>query len=440
MPDLPISGLPAVTTLSGSFITAVVSGSVTSQMTVKQIGDAYSSSISTFPYTGSARITGSLGVTGSLSVSGSITVSSGSINFMDARLASTLSATLGVGSAVFDPQYPNLQATNLFFGVRSLQNLTTGSGNIAVGENSMSSSIAEIYDNVAIGTNTLIYLAVSGGLGNSNTAVGTNAGSGLRVGTYNTFTGDFAGIDIRSGSYNTFVGHNAGSYILTGSYNTIIGKATGSSTLNNTILIADGQGNVGYKYSGSRAEITGSISQTSVTSSLIKANANGTLVAAVGGTDYTPPAYLSAFHTASLTVPSPNTPNTMSFSTVDFAQGVTVSGSWSDKIKMTNGGIYNLQFSAATTKTTGTTATVDIWLRKNESDLSYTNTIVTLAGGSNDFAVPAWNFFLSASAGDYYQLMFASPTTNPYIAYAASGSTGVAVQVPSLILTVNRVG
>jgi len=154
---------------------------------------------------------------------------------------------------------------------------------------------------------------------------------------------------------------------------------------------------------------------------------------------YTPTAYLSAFHTASLIVTSPNTPCTMSYSTVDFSQGVTISGSYSDMIKVTNGGIYNLQFSAATTKTTGTTATVDIWLRKNGSNLSNTNTIVTLAGGSNDFAVPAWNFFVSASAGDYFQLMFASPTTNPYIAYSASGSTGVAVAVPSVILTVNRV-
>jgi len=248
MPDLPISGLPAVTTLSGSFITAVVSGSVTSKMTVKQIGDAYSSSLNlvTFPYTGSAIISGSLSV-------------------------------------------------------------------------------------------------------------------------------------------------------------------------------------------------TGSIRQTNVTSSLIKADANGQLVAAVGGIDYTPTAYLSAFHTASLIVTSPNTPCTMSYSTTDFSQNVTISGSWSDMIKVTNGGVYNLQFSAATTKTTGTTATVDIWLRKNGNNLAYTNTIVTLAGGSNDFAVPAWNFFVSASAGDYFQLMFASPTTNPYIAYAPSGSTGIAVQVPSVILTVNRV-
>lgn len=154
---------------------------------------------------------------------------------------------------------------------------------------------------------------------------------------------------------------------------------------------------------------------------------------------YTPTAYLSAFHTASLLVTAINTPCTMSYSTVDFSQGITISGSYSDMIKVTNGGIYNIQFSAATTKTTGTTATVDIWLRKNGSNLSNTNTVVTLPGGANDFAIPAWNFFVSASAGDYFQLMFASPTTNPYISYSASGSTGVAVAVPSVILTVNRV-
>ena len=158
-----------------------------------------------------------------------------------------------------------------------------------------------------------------------------------------------------------------------------------------------------------------------------------------GSSQYTPTAYLSAFHTASLFVTSPNTPCTMSYSTTDFASGVTISGSWSDMIKMTNTGVYNLQFSAATTKTTGTSVSIDIWLRKNGSNLSNTNTIVTLAGGANDFAVPAWNFFVSASAGDYYQLMFASPTTTGYLAYAAAGSTGVAVAVPSVILTVNRI-
>ena len=66
MADLPISGLPVITRVSSSYVTAVVSGSVTAQMSVKQIGDAYSSSISPFPYNGNAQITGSLNVFGGI--------------------------------------------------------------------------------------------------------------------------------------------------------------------------------------------------------------------------------------------------------------------------------------------------------------------------------------------------------------------------------------
>jgi hypothetical protein len=499
MPNLPISGLPVVTVPNRSYTIAAVSASVTSQMTLSQVAAAISSSFTAsqaisasyavsasyeinietsssyadtasfvtgsnvygpfgsnsiisssyavsasfapiqvsasyattasyalnanvFPYTGSALITGSLGVTGSVLFTGSF--SAGTVYVGNA--GGNSSTNVAVGRVSLASNTSGVQNTAI--GEAVLTSNTTGIQNTAVGQSSLS-TVAGGSRNVAIGYQTIVGVA-----GDENTGVGTEA------------------LQVTTGTRNTGLGFRSGFYFTSGNNNTILGSYTGSfgmPAVNNNIIISDGTGDVKFWYnSGSggvielldNIQVTGSISQTSVTNSLIKANASGQLVAAVGGTDYTPPAYLSAFHTASLTVPSPNTPNTMSFSTVDFAQGVTVSGSWNDKIKVTNGGIYNLQFSAATTKTTGTTATVDIWLRKNESDLSYTNTIVTLAGGSNDFAVPAWNFFLSASAGDYYQLMFASPTTNPYIAYAASGSTGVAVQVPSVILTVNRVG
>ena len=508
MPNLPISGLPAITVPSKDYILAAVSASVTSQMTVAQVAAAISSSFTAsqaisasyavsasyevnyetsssyadtasfvtasnvygpfgsnsiisasyavtssysntstsasyavsasysntaltasyalnaapvFPYTGSAIISGSLLVTGSLNVTGSVsavTLYAGFNGFSLGNGGGNSISNIGIGRLSLSSNTSG--ANNLAVGNTAMQANTIGNDNVAVGQNAMASSTSG-FENVAVGYQTLLSVST----GNNNTAVGANA------------------LQVATGQNNTAVGNRAAFYLTSGDNNTIVGRYSGSygmSAINSTIIIADGQGTIGYKYSGSRAEITGSISQTSVTNSLIKADANGTLVAAVGGTDYTPPAYLSSYHTASLIVPTPNTPNTMSFSTVDFSQNVTISGSWSDKIKMTNGGIYNIQFSVATTKTTGTTATMDIWLRKNGNNLSYTNTIVTLAGGANDFAIPAWNFFVSASAGDYYQLMFASPTTNPYIAYAASGSTGVAVQVPSVILTVNRVG
>jgi len=156
---------------------------------------------------------------------------------------------------------------------------------------------------------------------------------------------------------------------------------------------------------------------------------------------YAPTAYLSAYHTASLFGNVENTPLTMSYSTTDFSYGgITISGSYSDKIKISNGGIYNIQFSAQTTKTSGTSTTFYIWLAKNGTEVPSSNTGVTLAGGSNDVAIPAWNFYVSASAGDYYQLMFAVTHNNGVIQYLPSGSVGLTgPAVPSVLLTVNRI-
>lgn len=162
----------------------------------------------------------------------------------------------------------------------------------------------------------------------------------------------------------------------------------------------------------------------------------------LGSSNYTPTAYLSAYHTASLTVAAANTPYTMSYSTTDISYGgITISGSYSDKIKIDNSGIYNIQFSAQTGKTTGTSTTLHIWLAKNGVEVPFSNTGVTLAGGSNDVAIPAWNFYVSASAGDSYQIMFAATTDTAVIQYLPSGSVGLTgPAVPSVILTVGRVG
>jgi hypothetical protein len=147
--------------------------------------------------------------------------------------------------------------------------------------------------------------------------------------------------------------------------------------------------------------------------------------------------YGSFYHTASMLLASVNVASTMSFSTTDISYGVTVSGSSNDKIKFTNAGVYNVQFSAQLDKTNSSNSTVYIWVAKNESDLPLTNTGVTLGGGANDSSVAAWNFFVDANAGDYIQLKWGANNTNARILYAPTASVGPAV--PSIILTANRV-
>lgn len=188
-------------------------------------------------------------------------------------------------------------------------------------------------------------------------------------------------------------------------------------------------------------EVAAAISSSFTASQAITASYATTASYWLGSSNYTPTAYLAAYHTASLPVLVANTPTTMSFSTTDFSfGGITISGSFSDKIKIANGGVYNIQFSAQTNKTTGTSSDINIWLAKNGIEVANSNTGVTLAGGANDVAIPAWNFFVSASAGDYYQLMFAASQINTLIQYLPSGSAASAgPAVPSVILTVNRI-
>ncbi len=146
--------------------------------------------------------------------------------------------------------------------------------------------------------------------------------------------------------------------------------------------------------------------------------------------------YGSFLHTASIILSVTSASYSASFNTTDFAYGVSISGSNQDKIKVANSGVYNIQFSAQFDKTNSANATVYVWLRKNGTDIPISNTGLTLGGGANDSAVAAWNFFVSASANDYYQLMFAATDNNIRVLYT---TPPLGPAVPSLILTVNRV-
>jgi hypothetical protein len=147
--------------------------------------------------------------------------------------------------------------------------------------------------------------------------------------------------------------------------------------------------------------------------------------------------YLSAYHTASLTTVAQNTPYSMSFSSTDFSSGITIGGPIRNQIQISNNGVYDIQFSAQVDKTSGTTVNGYIWLAKNGTNIPETNTQITLAGGQSDAQVAAWNFYVSASAGDYYELRYGADQTNFRIHYNTSPTVGP--DIPSVILTVGRI-
>ena len=149
--------------------------------------------------------------------------------------------------------------------------------------------------------------------------------------------------------------------------------------------------------------------------------------------------YGSFYHTASMDVLVSGSIYSMSLNTTDFANGVSIGGASNSQITFANPGVYDIQFSAQITKTSGTKSNVFIWLNQNGTSVPNSNTDVTLAGGSGDRIVAAWNFFVSISTpNEYAQLMYAGTVGNVRFLYE-TGSVAIPA-IPSLIVTVNRVG
>ena len=59
--------------------------------------------------------------------------------------------------------------------------------------------------------------------------------------------------------------------------------------------------------------------------------------------------------------------------------------------------------------------------------------------GNNGKHVAAWNFFVNAAAGDYFEICWHSSDTEVFINYIAAATTPTRPAIPSVILTVNKV-
>jgi hypothetical protein len=154
----------------------------------------------------------------------------------------------------------------------------------------------------------------------------------------------------------------------------------------------------------------------------------------IGGQFAQTASFISVYDTTDQTLDGSLTASVFEFNNVDFSRGITLVSS--SRFTVSQPGAYNLAFSAQLDKTTGTKHDAWIWLRKNGSDVSQSNTQVTMGGGSSDKAVAAWNFFLTGSAGDYWEVAWTADSTQVYL-NAANAAPGVYPAVPSIIATVN---
>jgi len=135
------------------------------------------------------------------------------------------------------------------------------------------------------------------------------------------------------------------------------------------------------------------------------------------------------------TAASINTAYAMTFNTTDSSNGVSI-GSPSSRLVVANQGVYNVQFSAQLDETSGGTANIHIWLRKNGTNVPNTASTVSLQGTAAR-TVAAWNFIIQLEPTNYVELMWATDTTNARI--LAASATSVWPAIPSVICTITQV-
>jgi hypothetical protein len=110
---------------------------------------------------------------------------------------------------------------------------------------------------------------------------------------------------------------------------------------------------------------------------------------------------------------------------------------------VSQGGLYNVQFSIQLKNTTNDTQDVDIWFRKNGSDIANSNTRFGMgprkSSGDPSHSVAALNYFVELAESDYLQLMWRPSDVGVSIEHFAAGTSPTRPATPSVIATVSFV-
>jgi hypothetical protein len=233
--------------------------------------------------------------------------------------------------------------------------------------------------------------------------------------------------------------------VITYVYNNVTTVAAGAGVrlppteMGETIIVRNGGANplLVYPYdSGSSINSAGSGLINTGCSAMFYAVSNTVWEELQGFGRAVPILHYGSFSDTTLqTAASINTAYAMTFNTTDSSNGISI-GSPSSRLVVDNQGVYNVQFSAQLDQTSGATANVYIWLRKNGINVENTASTVALQGTSARL-VAAWNFIIQLEPTHYVELMWATDTTNARI--LAASTTSVWPAIPSVICTITQV-
>ena len=131
----------------------------------------------------------------------------------------------------------------------------------------------------------------------------------------------------------------------------------------------------------------------------------------------------------------------VTFNTTDFSSGVTIASS--SRITVADAGIWNLQFSIQFKNTTNDGQDVDIWFRKNGTNIANSNSRFhpppRKSAGDPSHIIAALNFFVSMNSNDYIEIMWRTENTGVSIEHFDTSTSPTRPAVPSAIVTMSFV-
>ena len=131
----------------------------------------------------------------------------------------------------------------------------------------------------------------------------------------------------------------------------------------------------------------------------------------------------------------------VTFNTTDYTSGVYLSNS--SRLNVRNYGVYNIQFSIQFKNTTNDGQDVDIWFRKNGTNVDASNSRFHLparkSGGDPSHLIAALNFFLELNTNDYIEIMWRTTNTGVSIEHFDTSTSPTRPAVPSAIVTASYV-
>ena len=130
----------------------------------------------------------------------------------------------------------------------------------------------------------------------------------------------------------------------------------------------------------------------------------------------------------------------ITLNTTDYAVGVAIVSN--SQITVRSAGVYNIQFSIQFANADTQIHDVDVWFRKNGTDVAGSNSKFSVPnshGGTDGHLIAALNFYIQLAAGDYVQLMWSTTSTDVSIEHLAAQTNPTRPTTPSVIVTVNKV-